>query len=303
MYKSFNTFVLLFLLVPSLASAATLRFTESPIPVHAGDTIAVDVFLDTGNDILNALEGSVNFSFDLVLRNIRYSGSIVPMWVTQPTETQTGMITFAGVIPGGYQGTGQGSSRGNVYTLVFTAHTVGTAHVSFGADTKVYQDDGNGTLAALSTPSLSFTILPAGATAHTVDLAVDATPPEAFTPLIVPGEPYGIKGSALIFSTQDKDSGVAHFDIAYSYNRNAHEQDLSWTTVESPHAIVGADAGKYIYVRAVDDAGNTRVEVVSPMRMTVIGVLHQWGSAVMLFAVLIAVLVYLRSRYAIRRRS
>lgn len=256
-------FIALFLL-PATSFAAEFRFEQQTSSVRVGDTFIVNLLLYTETDVINAIEGSVHFPPSLSLSDIRLRGSLVPLWISSPMEKEKGTVSFAGILPGGYQGTG------NVFTLLFKATQKGTARISYGADTKAYQNDGKGTAATLSMPALSLSISPSSGTPADRTLEKDSLPPEPFTPEIIPGEPFGFEDPVLIFTAQDKDSGIARYDIARSYYRNAKEENLFWHEAHVPYAFVEGDSARYLYVRAVDRAGNTRIAKVQPQEFSVI---------------------------------
>lgn len=263
MQRLFKTLLMLLLVAPAVASAAQLHLEKSATVVRVGDMVVITLLLDSTTSAINAFEGSLHFSPNLALQDIRYSGSLVPLWVERPEEKETGTVTFVGVFPGGFQ------EKGNLFTLVFAARRAGIANLSFGHDTKAYLNDGSGTQASIITPAvLSFSILLSTGAPHTLVLD-DTTPPEPFTPLIVPGEPFGYSGSVLVFTTQDKDSGILRFDIARSYNRHIQEKDLSWQEVESPYVLSLQDADQYIFVRATDHAQNTYTATVPPQKTSI----------------------------------
>lgn len=256
-------------LLPLSVSAATLHLMNGTNPVHVGDTFVVGLDMDTGPDSINAIEGALHYSpQSLTLRDIRLTGSIIPLWITPPASHAVGEVSFAGVIPGGYQGSGhlpqtlKGS--GDVFTLVFEAEKVGTTDVSFDPETSVYRNDGNGTKASLSAAPLSITIASALPTPQVADIPTDTVPPESFVPSIVAGTSVGAKGMVLVFTTQDKDSGIDYYDVARSLWGNEQTKQLSWVRVESPYVLTNDDAAQYLYVRAVDTSGNTRVAIVAP---------------------------------------
>src|SRR6185295_9027733 len=91
---------LIFVLTPLTSLAATL-YVGAPPSAHVGDTFTAEIFLDTDNQNLNAFEGSITIPRELELTDIRYSGSVVSLWLTEPKERTPGVVDFAGIIPGG----------------------------------------------------------------------------------------------------------------------------------------------------------------------------------------------------------
>ncbi|MDP1722893.1 MAG: cohesin domain-containing protein [Candidatus Gottesmanbacteria bacterium] len=281
-------FFIVLLLIPATSYAAELRLEQQPSSVSVEDTFVTSLFLRTGIDVINAVEGSIRFSSSLSLVDIRLQGSLVPLWISPPTEKEKGVVTFAGVLPGGYQG------EGNVLTLVFKAVNKGTARISFGSDTMAYQNDGNGTSAKLFLSEVSFSIEASSGIPHTISLEEDTLPPEPFTPVVSSGEPFGLEGRVLIFTTQDKNSGIARYDIARSYYHKEKEKNLSWNLTESPYVFVSGDSTHYLYVRAVDRAGNTRIAVVPPQEFSIISFVLMWWAVLLLLVGVSSVILSIR---------
>ena len=283
-----------------VASAATLQLLHSTSTIHVGDTFAVGVDLNTGQDSINAIEGAVTFSPELSLQDVRLTGSLVSLWVTQPALQGSGAVTFAGLIPSGYQGSGllsqAADNYGDVYTLIFKAVSVGTAQISFDPQTAVYKNDGKGTPAVLTAKNVSITIAPSQGTPHDFTLTKDTTPPESFVPRIVSGESFGYQGNALVFVATDKDSGVDYYEFARSYWGTAREDSLTWYKVVSPHFLTASDESQYLYVRAVDKAGNTRVAVVTPQNGVLSVLADSWWMIAVLLVLLVLIVWWLKRR-------
>lgn len=292
MKKSLNILVLL-LLTPVFTGAAELRLVKSTPTVRAGDTFIVGLFLDTQSEVINALEGSLTFSPNLKLDSIRLAGSVVPLWVSPPKEKERGFIEFAGILPGGYQGSGdanRNASRGNMFTLVFEALRGGTAGISFGSETAIYKNDGSGTHGSLVAHAISFPIRAPSGPARIDVVPKDITPPEEFTPVVSSGEPFGHSDQVLIFTAHDKDSGILRFDVARSYDSSASDKELSWQEATSPYVITKKDTDKYVFVRAVDNAGNTRVETIPPQAWSFARFMYEWW--IVLVALTLIVILY-----------
>ncbi len=281
-------FLIILLFFPTASFAAEFQLEQQLSSIRAGDTFTVTLSLRTDADSINAIEGTIHFSPILSLADIRLQGSLVPLWISSPTEKEKGVVSFAGVLPGGYQG------EGKIFTLVFKAAKKGDAHLSFGSDTGAYQNDGKGTAAKLSLPELSFSIGTPSGTPRTVNLEEDVSPPESFTPVVSSGELFGLTGSVLVFTTQDKNSGIVRYDIARSYYKRANENSLSWSMTASPYLLIPGDSTQYLYVRAVDRAGNTRMEVVPPQEFSVIAFMLAWWWILLLVAMAGLVVLFVR---------
>jgi len=281
------------LLFPATSFAAELRLEQMPTSVGTGDTFVINLVLQTDSETINAIEGSLHVSSAISLVDTRLQGSLVPLWISPPTEKEKGIVSFAGVLPGGYRG------EGNVLTLVFSANQKGVARISFGSDTVAYRNDGQGTATKLSLPVLSFPIDASDGTPNIVSLEKDVFPPEPFTPIVSSGEPFGLKGPVLVFTTQDKNSGILRYDISRSFYGNAKEFDLSWSAAQSPYLFFAGDSMQYLYIRAVDRAGNARVVIVPPQNFSPMAFFLGWGP-LLLCVVIGAVILGARWRRFLR---
>ena len=242
------------LAAPAFAVAATLSFTAPQTSVGIGEPIEVSVFFDTKNAI-NAIEAAVIIPSRFELKNMSDGNTIMSLWVERPRyDRETRTISFSGIIPGGFLGTGQ------LLKLTLKAEAAGSAALSFDRTrTTVYQNGPDGTPEPTTLRSL--TLNAEAGTVVTVTPIVDIEPPEKFVP-VVTRDPQLYEGAwTLIFATQDKGSGIAYYEVSESPVRMIDPTKLSWTKAESPYRLLGEESAKYIYVRAVDEQGNIRTEL------------------------------------------
>lgn len=259
----------LLIFTPATALAASAEIIPRQSIVQVKDVFVVDVFLNSRENI-NAVEGALKYSPALTLMDINFSNSIVPLWVTPPDEREEGNISFAGVIPGGYEG------KATLFTLVFTAKAQGRTSIAFTNDTKAYLNDGSGTVENVISSPYELLISSATSTPRSTVLADDVLPPEPFVPSISSGEPFGMSGTVLVFIAQDKSSGVMRYELARSYFSYAKENRLSWSTIESPYSLTEEDASRYLYVKAIDRRGNARIAIVPPQTFSPIAFALRW---------------------------
>lgn len=260
------------LILPASSMAAELHLDRNPNAfVREGDVFSIGVSVETGKDIVNAIEGSLQFSPSLILTDIHFKNSLIPLWISSPSETAKGVVSFAGLLPGGYQG------NGTLFTLVFKAlRKDPRASISFGNDTGIYRNDGLGTKDVSTPPKLLFEIGVALGNPNKVSIEEDTVPPEAFVPIISAGELFDMHNPVLLFTAQDKNSGIARYDIARSYVKDQSESRLSWREVKSPYTLIAGDDTRYLYIRAVDRMGNVRIEAVPPQSFSSIAFVVAW---------------------------
>ncbi len=246
-----------FLLPAPFASAALLFSEPRQIEVTPNQTFEVGVFLDTQNDDINAIEGILVFSSDLLeLKEIRDGNSIINFWVERPVLSQT-PVTFAGIIPGGYR-----FPKGLILSLVFQAKGNGTGTIRL-ENAHTLRNDGQGTETPLTLAFSSVVIsdnpqFPPPA----VSPIVDTIPPESFRPELSRDPSIFNNQWFLSFATQDKGSGIDHYEVRETY---AWGQG-SWERAESPYVMRGQNPSLAVDIKAVDRAGNSRMETTAPIK-------------------------------------
>lgn len=283
---------LLFLLIPAAASAATISLEATPAGIGVGDTVRVDILLDSAIST-NAFSGTVSYS-KVTLEPIAISdgNSIINMWITHPAVSATGtLIPFAGITPGGFSGNG-----GVLFSVLFRAKTSGTANVSLGNDIQVLRNDGAGGKEPVTLKSLVLSISSKSSGGYIEP--VDHTPPESFTAYqgndsqLFDGKNY------LVFVAVDKGSGIDHYAVAESRMPSFLFPlfSLQWKTVTSPYVLADQNLTSTVYIKAVDRAGNERLSVY-PLRY-----LFSAYETIVLFVILVVVVLLWKKKIWLRRR-
>lgn len=299
-FSSWRFLVLLILAasIPAHALAAALFFEAPALSPRVGDTITVRVQLDAEGTLLNAVEGTIRSSGPIAITNIREDDSIVPIWVEGPVLGASSTVSFSGIIPGGYQGVlsplWNQYRPGTLLTLVLKATGTGEAALSFAPGASVLANDGRGTSVPVSLRTLSFSVLPADASLPAVaGPAADADAPEVFIPIIARNPDIFAGDAFLAWDTKDIGSGIDHYEVAESIIAT-NGSGLAFVRTKSPYHINDQSLGSYLYVKAVDRAGNEYIASLAPV--------HSWlwyGAAAL--AILLAVL--LGFRYYWKQRS
>lgn len=247
-------------LLPHAAYAAELSLDPANGTYGPGDTFIMTVRIDNGDDCINAVNVELTYPKD-TLRAVDFSGgdSIFSLWAVEPDlNTDTGTVTFAGGIPGGYCGriAGDAALSNTLGKVVFSVVEASApkALIQFASASKVYINDGQGSIAELATHGAEITLSPVPQVAQNPWLAEvrnDTTPPQPFA--VEVQSTLGVFGGRyyIVFATTDKESGLDHFEIS---------ERGGWRRITSPYML--ADQSLLgvgdVVVRAVDKAGNTR---------------------------------------------
>lgn len=254
---------------PAIVFGATDAFWESPKQlVSVGDGIEATLFVDVHNEPINAIEADILFDERIVeLTEMVYGGSGIVFWIHSPKEVAPGKIRFSGITPGGIT-----QPKEFLLTLRFRARAPGEFSLTTPVFT-AYHNDGFGTPAFVQSSPLLFHIQASTDPLGVVDSKIgeDDIPPEIFTPIILNHSDIEHGASVLIFSTQDKESGILEYRVREGYLG-------SFETATSPYVLRDQSLKKKIFVQAIDVAGNVRtVTIMTPLAKIIYAVALFFG--------------------------
>jgi hypothetical protein len=267
---------------PALAQAAGIYLDPATGTFPAGVTFAVNIRLDTQGQCINAAQVNLAYPKD-ELTAVAVSGgdSILSLWVKNPTiYANYGLVSFIGGLPGGYCGrvAGDTSLSNTLATVYFEFPTSTTAasatipiaaKLAFASGTEAVLNDGLGTPAQLSLsgaayePTYSGQFAPASAWENLIES--DTTPPEPFQ-VGVYRDPSLFDGQLFaVFSTVDKQTGIDHYEVAEvpKAQLSLPENQWNWVRADSPYLLQNQNLDGALEVRAIDVAGNERLESYS----------------------------------------
>jgi hypothetical protein len=229
------------------AEAAVLKLVAPSDKLGLGQEIKVDLIIDTENEQINAVGGKVILSnkiFDIT--EIRDGNSTVSLWAERPQVGVNGEIIFSGIIPGGFS-----KSDGLLFSFILKAKEEGADTLSI-QEAEAFKNDGLGTKASLAVNNLNISVS-AGTEAPAIPKEnEDKDPPESFKPEI--GRDENVFGGKyfLVFTSQDKNSGIDHYEVKEGFWGK-------YVVAQSPYLLKDQSLGKNIYIKAVDRASNERV--------------------------------------------
>jgi len=258
-------FSIFYFLDSSIAKAAELRFVTQTQEINIGQQFQVDLVIDTEQKSINAFEGKIVFPSNLIeIKEVRDGNSIVNFWIERPSINSKSYILYSGITPGGFSG-----QNGLIFSLVFESLKEGQGAIEI-QNTKLLLNDGLGTESSLTVKNLEFRIQDLETTeplypkSYILYPPKDTDPPDSFTPKIA-NDPTLFDGKHfLVFATQDKISGIDRYEIKETRNKKIGAWITRWRVAESPYILQDQDLRSYIFVKAVDNAGNERIEIIVP---------------------------------------
>jgi len=265
-------FSVLLIAKPASAAKLFLEFSEQRQEVGEGENIHLDLFFDSREEDVNAIQGKIFFSSDTVsLERISQKDSILSYWIESPQKKDAGEIFFSGVVPGGFN-----ESKGLILSLDFLAQKEGSAHFNMG-NVRVLLNDGKGTELETISSGIDLTII-SEKTAHSDDdqksaavILEDNTAPEFFTPVISKDKDLFDNKWFISFYAKDADYGISHYEIFESENsidlEKIGEQNIKWAETKNLYLLQDQDLQSYVYVKAIDEAGNEKIVEVLPKKL------------------------------------
>ena len=275
-----STFYFLF---SNSAMAASFYFeSDQPAPA-VGQVFKVSLMLDTQEQEINALEGQVVFSDNLEPLEILEGETMVVFWLDKP-HLENSQVVFSGIVPGGYRGFlmpySQDYHPAKVLEIMVEAKEPGQGQISLAAG-RVLLNDGLGTSTELTTQPLRLEILPILLSPKKV-YPKDIIPPEPFKALVSNDPAIFENQYFLAFAAQDKDTGVDYYQVKESRFKNPWFR--GWKIAESPYLLHDQKLTSYIFVKAVDKAGNERVAVITPQNP------YKWYQDVWFYVIIMSVI-------------
>lgn len=260
-----------------IAYAATMRLV-APEPIYIGEKFSVDVLLDTQGQVVNSV--SLDITYPKNVSFVGYSNvqSSIPIWVREPKEVQQGLVTFAGIIPGGiervYDPNNSNARSIRLTRLYFSTQSKEQFQIS-GTRAEVLKHDGLGTALEVAIAPLAVSAQYESVPHKTSDVEkenVDSYPPEPFVVAVVPESFFGRTPRLLTFATTDKESGIHHYEVRIG--------EGSFAIGLSPYPLPYRLFSFTVTVRAFDFSGNMQEQQIVvpgesplPLGITLLGLL------------------------------
>lgn len=275
-------YVLLVLLTmwsfPWVSLAANMSVGATQNIFAENEEFLVEVFLDTEEANINAVEAELIFPSDLLeVKEIRSGNSAINFWIDKPQVKEAGKIVFSGITAGGIHG-----PNSFLLGIVFQSNKIGGGTIEL-ENIQILQNDGLGTKISSTNKVFSFSV--SGESINPPqDLTIsDMNPPEDFVPFVGSDEAMFDGKYFLVFSTVDKGVGIVGFEV----------REGRWgryVPAESPHLLEDQSLGKNIYIKARDLEGNERVVKIKAQNG------NFWLEAVLIFGILLVALYFLGSK-------
>ncbi|OGI76827.1 hypothetical protein A3C57_00370 [Candidatus Nomurabacteria bacterium RIFCSPHIGHO2_02_FULL_33_12] len=287
-FLKITIFFTFFSIMPYFANASNLFFYANNNQFSRNEEFVVEVRLDTQNENINAIEGDIILLNGLNVKSINSGGSVINFWIENPSVTNQNTIHFAGLTPGGFN-----SNNNFLFKITLFSKTAGLKEIN-ASGVRVLKNDGLGS--AVVNTTIPISILINTKINNEIfnffsfdDVIDDKELPESFNPKITKNPDIYNGQNVLIFTTQDKISGIDHYEV--------REGELgTYKNTESPYLLKNQDINQSIYIKAIDKVGNTRIEVLRPINVVQDVVKTNNYFFILLLLVIILLVIFFRKR-------
>ncbi len=260
-----------FLFIITGVHAAELYLESSQFEYAPNETFSLDIRLNLiPLEDINAVEVYLSFDGEVLdVVDFSTANSILTFIKNPLIDQQKGLINFSGIIPGGYTGrlVGDPGKSNLLGRAIFQVKKQEKEKVliNFLANSQAFLNDGQGTKTNLTFVPLEIKVSKQEVAFNPLNdwekiKENDKILPEEFTPEIVKMENQYF----LVFNTQDKQSGIDNYAVYESARKRMKINLKDWQVTESPYLLKDQNLKSYIYVKAVDKAGNERIAILNP---------------------------------------
>jgi len=254
----FPVFLILFFVNAEKIDAATINISSEMVEIGRGQQIEVSVYLDTDSEVINALEGSIDIPEALGMVEVRTGNSFISLWTEKP-NMDNGTLSFAGIVPGGFR-----AVNGFLFSLILDAQSLSENVIISGQNIAVFLHDGKGSKVVSESNDLALNIRRDIPVVSLIKDQGDREAPEIFTPIVTKNPALFDGDYFLVFSAQDKHSGIQQYEIRESKWPVLNKTKGIWGIASSPHRLEDQTRESFIYIRAIDHSGNIRVVSLAP---------------------------------------
>ncbi len=254
-----------YLFIAKGAQAAILQYEIPKNTVRVGDSVTMKIILNTEGESINTGSITSIIPESLVIQNISTAKSIFKYWVNNPDHPSSNIISFTGGLPNpGFNGT-----NGIIGEITLKPTKAGKFSLYAERGSQILVNDGFGTSANVQILQNTLLVLDPGKNYSPLPStkAIDNTPPHDLM-LIIGNSQSEFDGKYFAsFRAEDDESGIDHYEISEKIKNqnltnkdpNPNDKSLIWRTATSPYILENQDNNTYVFLKAIDKAGNTSI--------------------------------------------
>ncbi len=239
------------------ASFSILKVSEENISI--GEQFYVDIMINTENESINGVEGSVTFDDkNLTLIRAEEGKSFITFWI-EKAVLNNNKISFAGIVPTGFSGlidpfNSSNKAPGTLIRLVFEGKSSGNTAINI-SPLSLTLNDGEGSI--IYTAGNSTYIFIDKSENRVVYESKDDSAP-TIDAYVTQDENLFNNKYTLVFRVNDKETGVDTVMVK--------EGNKDWKEIESPYLLEDQSGRSIINIRAINFSGESSTLTIEPTK-------------------------------------
>jgi hypothetical protein len=239
----------------------------------------IEFNINTESESINAIEGKIEFPDSVEIKEINDGNSIINFWLEKPRIEDKKYIVFSGIIPGGFTGVDK-----NLIKIIARQNNSSNGEIKVNY-IKAVKNSSSVQYLNVKLNNLKLPIKTNDFVKDDSTVENDSVLPELFTPAISEIGDSQNKQKVIIFATQDKGSGINHYEVKENYFDE-------YKSEESPYVLNDAIHYSKIYVKAIDNNKNELIVYIYPS--TFVRLYHQYGIIVI---IVLVILIFKRKKW------
>ncbi len=232
----FYTLVIIGSITAHQVFSAGIIVEPSLIKPEYDQSARIDVYVDTQNELINTISGSIRVDTSSTITQVMTGNSLISLWMDTPTINETKQsVSFSGITPGGIT-----TDHGYLFSLIITSNNPTVTVQSF--DSYLLKHDGQGTVFPSTESIISVPIV-----TRLENPSVDTIAPARFKIIRTHNKAIFDDNKFIVFATTDKASGIDQYRICEWFTCNYGD---------SPYELKNQSLWYVISVHAYDHKHN-----------------------------------------------
>lgn len=236
---------------PDKIFAATINASSDGM-ISAGDTSIIGVYLNTENELINTVDGTLELSDEhngnFEVTDFSIVSSALTMWPRKPSLESGNKISFVGGVPNGIKG-----DHLLLFRIIVKINDKGHFTIK-PSSINAYLSDGLATQRTISKSISSIVVGPASSESNNKwqdIISKDNTAPISFQISLMQDSSLYDGKKFLLFDTNDTESGINYYEV--------REGNYPTIRTGNTYVLINQDSKIDVTVTAYDKAGNFQI--------------------------------------------
>lgn len=275
------------------AYAADVIFDPQDTTIGLMSPFKVGIMIDSSKPI-NAIFITANIPNEFEIVDISDGDSVINFWIERPYINDNHQLVFSGIVPGGFSGI-----HARLLVLTLKVAKEGRYSIDLDRSSRAYLNTVINSEEYISANKIDLNVV--RGRDNILNTIPDSDPPEHFIPIIT--QLSFASSSPLrwyaVFQSQDKISGINHYEVAEASKKinitnTSLVGSLNWHKAINPYLLRDQKLTSFVYVKAIDDEHNERIEFVEPQNRLV---WYERGNGYIILVLIVIGYIVIRKKF------